>query len=337
MTEPTRTVGKFGRLPNDPEKPRLSLAGHIDTTVPTPPALVDWLSKVTSWPMYGNDQWGDCVFAMIGHAIEAYTTYGKGALVTPAAADILAAYSAVTGFNPNAGPPGNNPTDQGTVIQDALNYWKTTGVAGHKIRAFAQVDHTNAAEVKAALNVFGVLLVGVNFPASAMDQFNQHQPWDVVSDDGGIEGGHAVHVGHADTDSVTYELVTWGAVEGMSSAWWAKYVEEAWIAVTDDWLSVAGASPGGLDLYGLGEDLHALTGEPNPFPAPAPIPIPTPQPVPVPTPTPVPPAPTPGPVENLAADKAFAATLHHFVRNPWLYNPHHLAGYAKTWLTKREL
>jgi hypothetical protein len=326
MTEPTRAAGKLGRRPNDPDKPRLRLAPRLDTTVPAPPALVDWLDKVQSWPMYANDRYGDCVWAMIGHAIEAYTTYGKGDTVTISEADVLKSYSDVTGFNPD-----DPSTDQGTVIQDALNYWKTTGVGGHQIKAFAQVDHTNPDEVKAALNLFGVLLVGVNFPASAMDQFNAGQPWDVLDNDGGIEGGHAIHVGHADTDNVTYNLVTWGAVEGMTSAWWAEYVEEAWIAVTDDWLSEAGTSPGGLDLYGLGEDLSALTGEPNPFPAPEPTPVPAP------TPTPEPPAPSPEPVDDLEADQKFAGTLHHFVRNPWLYSPHHLALVARKWLDARGL
>jgi hypothetical protein len=329
----SRVAGKLGRLPNDPEKPRLKLTPRIDTTVPAPPALVDWLSEVQSWPMYGNDRWGDCVWAMIGHAIEAYTTYGKGATVTLSDEAVLKGYSDVTGFDPGAGPPDHNPTDQGTVIQDALNYWKKTGVGGHKILAFAQVDHTNPDEIKAALNVFGALLVGVAFPASAMDQFDNHQPWDVVRNDGGIEGGHAVQVGHAQTDGVEYESVTWAAIEGITSAWWSKYVEECWIAITDDWLTTAGTSPQGVDLYGLGEDLASLTGEPNPFPQPTPGPTPTPDPGP--SPTPQPPTPAPEPVS--AADRTHAKALHRFLRDPFQYPRHRLADDARKWLASRGL
>jgi len=327
VTEPSRAVGKFGRKPNDPSKPRLRLAGHL-TAVPPSPAVVDWLSKVQSWPMYGNDRYGDCVWAMIGHAVEAYTTYGQGSTVTVTEADVLKGYADVTGFNPD-----DPSTDQGTVIQDALNYWRKTGVGGHKILAFAQVDHTNMDELKAALNVFGALLIGVNFPRSAMDQFNSGQPWDVVGNDGGIEGGHAVHVGLDQTDGVTFKLVTWGALEGMTAAWWSAYVEEAWIAVAPEWLDASGHSPEGIDLYGLGEDLHEMTGQPNPFPAPSPTP--TPRPVPTPTPSPGPsPEPVPAPS---GADVKFARVLRHFVQHPYLYSPHHLAREAQTWMTAEGL
>ena len=140
MTEPSRAVGKFGRKPNDPSKLRVRLAGHL-TAVPPSPAVVDWLSKVQSWPMYGNDRYGDCVWAMIGHAVEAYTTYGQGSTVTVTEADVLKGYADVTGFNPD-----DPSTDQGTVIQDALNYWRKTGVGGAIGTAIAAFGHGN--EVK---------------------------------------------------------------------------------------------------------------------------------------------------------------------------------------------
>src|SRR5437879_3603415 len=148
---------RHGRKPPHPEDthPRLKLAHFLTGTLPPVPATVDYLSKVTDWPMYGNDDWGDCVWAMIGHTIEAATAYGQGKTVEVTEADVLKGYSDVTGFDPHAGRPGENPTDQGTVIQDALSYWRKTGVGGHKILAFAQVDHRNQDEVATALYLFG--------------------------------------------------------------------------------------------------------------------------------------------------------------------------------------
>ena len=178
------------------------------------------------------------------------------------------AYEAVSGYNPATGQ-----NDNGARMQDVLSYWRKTGIAGHKILAFAQVDDTNVSLLDTALATFGALYVGINFPGSAMTQFNQGKPWDVVPG-ATIEGGHAIHVGSYDpAGPVGWKLVTWGAIQGMTQAFWDRYVEEAWIVITPEWLNTNGTSPAGLDLHGLGEDLAALTGEPNPFPQPVPPPV----------------------------------------------------------------
>ena len=259
MTQPGGL--RLGRLPNDPAKPRLRLTIHPPTAAASP-AVRDWLSGVAHWPMLANDRYGDCVFAMIGHVIQALSTYGQGATVTVTDTDVLAAYSAVTGFD-----PADPATDQGTVIQDALGYWRKHGIAGHKILAFAQIDHTDRAQVDAAIDQFGAVLLGINFPAAAMDQFNAGQPWDVAAHDGGIEGGHAIPAGYYSTPAGRSRIVTWARVQDMTDAFWDRYVEEAWVVVAPEWLSAAGTDPLGVDLHGLGEQLHALTGDPNPFPA----------------------------------------------------------------------
>jgi len=280
VTSPERAPGKRGRLPNDPSKPRLLLARYLTgTDVPPAPPAVDYLSRVPSWPMYLNDTWGDCVPAAAGHLIQASSAYGQGATATVTDADILAAYSGATGFDPAAGPSGSNPTDQGTVIQDFLSYWRKTGVGGHKILAFFEVDVRDRAQVDAAMNLFGGLMVGVDLPASAEDQFGRGQTWSVVSPDGGILGGHCIVSGAYNTTARDASDVTWGSIQGSTDTWWDRYVSEAWGVVMPEWLDATGHSPTGLDLYALGEDLHALTGNPNPFPAPTPPPSPQPDPV----------------------------------------------------------
>lgn len=262
-------VFRPGVRPNDPTKARLVLGPRLDVADVTPPPSADWTPAVKSWPMDGNNMWGDCVFAMIGHAIQAWTANASKESV-PAVADLLAAYSAVTGFDPNAGPPGNNPTDQGTVMQDAFNFWRKNGVAGHKLLAFAQVDHTSEEQMQAACALFGSLLVAINFPAIAMDQFNQGKPWDVVRSDGGIEGGHAVLGVKYDAASGKWYWITWGKAQEVTFAFVKKYIVEAWVGISQEWVDATGHTPSGLDLQGLGEDFAALTGSPNPFPGPNP-------------------------------------------------------------------
>lgn len=298
-------AGKLGRLTPHPESthPRLKLGRFLTAGYPLAPKVVDYLSRVPSWPMFGNDEWGDCVWADFGHTIQADTAYGTGKAVTVATDALLKGYSDVTGFDPNAGAPGQNATDQGTVIQDGLSYWRKTGIrlpngTMHRILAFAQVDHTNPDEVNAALNLFGHLTLGINFPGTAMDQFDQGKPWDVVKG-ARIEGGHAINLG-GETTATVDQVVTWAKVQAMTPAFWRKYVEEAWIVITPEWVNAAGTSPEGLDVAALNSAFTDLTGQPGPFPI-------------QPSPTPVPVPPTPGPAPS-AADQA-------------------LAGAMRTWLT----
>jgi hypothetical protein len=316
-------------------RPRLKLSQFLTGTYPPAPAVVDYVSKVADWPMYGNDQYGDCVWAMIGHTIEAATTYGQGQTVKVSDADVLKGYSAVTGFD-----PADPSTDQGTVIQDALDYWRKVGVGGHKIMAFAQIDHTNLDEIDAALYLFGHVQLGIDFPAVAMDQFNEGKPWDVVADDGGNEGGHAISGGLARRDAATpfpprpelvgknargnYVVITWGRAQEMTPAFFARYVEEAWTVITPEWYDAQGRNPEGIDAAALGEGFTALTGEPNPF-----------RPAPDPGPTPEPPAPAPDPADP--ADEVLAAVVR-----PWLKYRHRganaaLARQLRTWLTAKNL
>lgn len=249
-----------GVLPNDPEKPRLKVSRFL--TAPTYPASLDYLSNVSNFPMYLNDRIGDCTCAAGGHIIQAESTYGRGATETVTDGDVLTAYEAVSGYNPATGE-----NDNGAVLQDVLNYWRKTGIGGHQILAFAELDIHNMAEVKAAMSTFGAVYLGFDFPSSAMEQFNEGRPWDVVYG-AYSQGGHAVHAG-AYLEDGTIKVTTWGAVQEMTQAFWDKYVFEAWIVITPEWLNDVGYSPSGFDLHGLGQELAELTGGTNPFlPAP---------------------------------------------------------------------
>lgn len=280
--------GRLGRLPNDPSKPRLRIA-----LAPSASGSADWLSKVPSYPMYGNDTIGDCTCAAAGHMLQAWTAYASAEVTVPDDA-VLSAYEAVSGYDPATGA-----NDNGAVMQDVLSYWRKTGIGGHKILAFAQIDHTNPTQVRAAIEAFGGIYVGVNFPDSAMQQFDQHQPWTVVAR-AQIEGGHAIHVGAYTGAELT--CVTWGALQGLDDAWWAAYVEEAWVVVTQDWIAANGSTPAGETVAALGASFTALTGEADPFPQP------TPTPAPAPAPQPVPPTPGPAPVPAPSPDVTAALT-----------------------------
>jgi hypothetical protein len=256
-----------GKLPAQPGRKQLRFASFTPA-LPAPPDTQDWLSQVTDWPMYGNDRLGDCVEACACHQIEQFTQYGQGKLVKVNDQTPIDLYSAVAGY-----VPGDPSTDQGTYVQDMLAYWRKSGVAGHQIVAYASLDVGNLTQVKQAIAIFGSACIGFNFPRSAMDQFNQGRPWDVVAGDP-LDGGHCVLVGAYDQ---TYlDTVTWGATQRMTYPFWRKYVDEAWVIITQEWVNATTKrSPQGFDLYTLGQDFAVVTGEANPIPAPAPSPVPT--------------------------------------------------------------
>jgi len=258
---------KLGRLPNDPSKPRLLFAKYTEEK-PTYPDRVDYISDIT-YPMYLNDKIGDCTIAGAAHMIQAISKYGQGVIQTLTDDDVVSAYEANTGYDPSTGA-----NDDGAVMQDVLNYWRKTGIGGHNILAFAEVDVNNTDEIRNALSTFGALYIGINFPDSAMEQFDSGKPWD-VQDGANLDGGHAIHGGFYDVNG-NYKVTTWGAIQEMTPAFWNEYVEEAWVVITPEWLNAAGTSPSGLNLNQLGEDLAELTGGVNPFPTPEPNPTPTP-------------------------------------------------------------
>lgn len=295
------TQYQLGRQPNDPRKPRLRLDNYQLAAL-APPATADWVSQVKTWPMSLNDQIGDCTAAGAGHVAQLVNWYGRNQDAPVADRDILAMYEAISGYNPS-----DPSTDVGATLQDALGYWRKTGVGGNTIAAFAQIDHTNLDMVRNCINLYGAVYTGMNFPASAMTQTRAGQPWSIVANSA-IEGGHCVPIAAYDADSFT--CVTWGQLQKMDVAFFQRYFDEVWVAIDLDWMTAAGYSPGHLDTDQLNADFMALTGQPGPFPhGPTPTPAPTPDPTPTPAPSPTP--------HHASADKTLAAAVR-----TWLATKH---------------
>lgn len=254
---------RFGRLPNDPRKPRARLKRLAGVGVAAP-ASADWLSEVKSWGMLMNDSLGDCVAAGAGHAAIAFSHYGQGKDVSVADSDALDMYEAISGYK-----PGKPETDIGATLQDGLGYWRGTGIGGHQIAAFAQLEVTDLEVIRACIATFGGVYTGMNFPTTAMDQFNAGQDWSLVKRST-IEGGHCVPIGAYDSSSFT--CVTWGQTQRMTLGFFGRYFDEVWVPISQEWVSTTGGvSPTGLDTDALNADFLALTGLAGPFAPSAPV------------------------------------------------------------------
>jgi hypothetical protein len=219
---------------------------------------------IANWEMLGNGPddtvapgfqgAGDCVLADAGHAtMYANAMAGKTVLVT--GKEAIADYSAITGY-----VVGDDSTDQGTDMRTALNFRRQTGTLAHdgsrhKIGGYCALEAGNFTELLEALAVFDVVSIGIEFPQSAMDQFDAGKPWTYVKSSP-IEGGHDVLVvGMPGT--LQGSAVTWAKVQPFASTFYSHLNDESFGVFLPESM-VAGKSPEGFDLAQFTAALKAL-------------------------------------------------------------------------------
>jgi hypothetical protein len=248
---------KLGKQAARHDPRTLLLASYVTPVLPTPPASFDLTAKVKSWGMMVNDQIGDCTCAAAGHLLMEWTANAGKKMFTPTDKQIIAAYSAITGYNPATGA-----NDNGAVEIDVLNYWRQSGIAGHKIGAYVALEPANHIHVMDSVYVFEGCYIGLQLPISAQAQVQNHQPWSVPpggpAGDGkpGSWGGHAIPVVAYDARGVT--VVTWGALQAMTWTFWEAYCEEAYAILSNDYLDGKKQAPQGFSLQQLQADLTDL-------------------------------------------------------------------------------
>jgi hypothetical protein len=243
-----KTLFRTGKLTPRQDARTLRLAQFLDTAaLPTPPATLTYASRVSPWPMYGNDTLGDCTCAAAGHMIELWAKL-EGQTATPARRTIVNAYRKLS------------PDDQGCVMLDVLRFWRNSGFASHKLFAFAALDLKNRDHVMLGVSMFGGVYLGVNLPQSAQEQTGPGKAWDVPA--GGLHGngapgswgGHAINV--VGYDSTGLDVITWGMVQRVSWAFWSAYGDEAWAALSLDWQKAPKIS--GIDFAALNAALAKI-------------------------------------------------------------------------------
>ncbi len=147
-------------------------------------------------------------------------------------------------------------------MQVAASYRRKTGVvdaAGHRhqVAAYLAIQPGNLVEHYQAMYLFGCVGIGIQFPASAMDQFNAGKPWSVVRGSS-IEGGHCVSLVAKRSH---LEVVTWGKIQALTTGFLRKYNDESLAYVSLETLT-NGRSLEGFDAAGLQAALAALKGQP---------------------------------------------------------------------------
>ncbi len=201
-----------------------------------------------------NDTLGDCTVAAAGHMVEDWTANARGSPVVIPDSAIRAAYNVVDGG-----------VDQGADILTVLNYWRGTGIGGHKITAFAEVSPRVQRELFDAVAIFGGAYIGLALPDFAVrppDGNLLSVPWTVPT--AGVSAnppnpnnGHCVPI--LGYDSAYLYVVTWGTLKSMSWDFCVAYCDEAYALLSPDWIAPGGESPSGFDRAQLQSDLSSLT------------------------------------------------------------------------------
>jgi hypothetical protein len=252
-------------------KPSL-LFKDIWKATPSHPVAMDYLDDIGNWKMLGNDKYGDCVAVAWANSRKFVSSLLGGKEVYPTLDDVLKLYKTQNPNFPNE--------DNGMVVQEMLDYIRKNGdPLGNKPIAFAEVDTSDLEEVKAALYIFGSLILGMDVTYANMDDFDTGGVWKYYRTSP-IAGGHAVLAGgYFGETARDIEFVTWAEETCMTDACWNhqvnNYSGEAWVVI---WPENLGTKQfvNGIDIKTLAENFKDLTGEDLPIPTPPPTPEPTP-------------------------------------------------------------
>ena len=234
----------------------LPMSRYLTTgALPVPPPSVDRLSKMTRkkgtapYSMMGNDKWGDCGPATTGHVTQILTANASKE-VTPTDAQVLALYTAITGFDPRTGA-----NDTGVEMLDLMNAWRKTGVGGHRILGYVKLTTGDWGQFQEAVYLFGAVALGWALPLAAQTL----STWDVPAGQKPTGrwkpyswGGHATAgVGYGTSG----KLITWGAEMDFSPAFYRMFCDEAYVPLSADWIGSNGLDPDKLDIATLNADL----------------------------------------------------------------------------------
>lgn len=232
----------------------LRISNYIPSDLPDPPPVSNWAGAVPVWGMMLNDQMGCCTCASAAHMIQGWTA-NEGAYFRPTNAQVLEAYSKISGYD-----PATRLNDNGAVELEVLSFWRKEGIAGRKIMAYATLDADDLILCKQAIHLFGGIYIGLALPNSAKGQDMWDTLYDWKSDPLATPrswGGHAVSI--IGYNGVGPICVTWGECKQMTWDFYSKYCDEAYAILSEDWTGVDRIAPNKLDLSSLQKDLLAVS------------------------------------------------------------------------------
>lgn len=258
---------------------------RLMANLPSPPATFSWSKGGRlSYPILGNDQYGDCYYAAVCHAAQTYTG-NAGTECSFSQAQVVTRYLQIAG--------GDNGLDDATIMPE----WKA-GICGpngpHKILDEMTVNPQDDASTALAMWAFCGLIYTAGLPDVWVKNPQPGSIWDAAPPD--QSNGHAMLLTGKDPRGY-YEDQTWGfnPPVWLTPAGLKGSDPELIVAFSLDMFNAQGIAPNLMSYDDLANLWKACGGRPlppNPFVNPPTPPTPAP-PGPNP-PGPTPPTPTPG-------------------------------------------
>jgi hypothetical protein len=242
---------KLGKKEYKDDKRTVKMLRFLDTELHCPTRF-DFDRGRSAFPsrMWGNDAYGDCVFAgEMNHLLRVERVETRKTLQA-SDQDVIQAYQTLTGCR-----QPDDANDQGYVMLDALNWWRHDGwtVHGHNytIDAFGELEPSNFKQLRLACYLLHGIEFGFALPRSAQSQTHQGY-WDVSEGPDSVPGswgGHAVFAKRYDANN--FYVLTWGREIRVSNAFVARYADEAWAVVDslNKWRKHDGFNIAALEKY----------------------------------------------------------------------------------------
>lgn len=263
----------LGRRPPK-NAPALRLAPLLTGVAPDHPASADHLSQVNSWCLGQNNRFSTCGPTSVAN-------YCKLVYANLAVEQVTVTDAAIFDLYRRSGNPHFDPAtdtdDNGVDMQTMLEAWATGGIVVGRTDgsfelvepvAFTKVDIGSLDELRAAEAIFGGLLLGVDLRQAQKQQTDLRPPvWDYAR--AADWGGHAIVSGRYTSAITGVDLssVSWAEIVGMTDAFVAHQLGEAWVAI----LPLHFQHPAflqGVDVTALATAYRTITGRVLPVPTP---------------------------------------------------------------------
>lgn len=247
------SLPKLGAIHHPPERRVLRLRKYLRDRGAVPAAPASWsVSPGGSYPIDGNDVYGDCVPCGIAHQIEAWQRR-LGADRIYSASDVLAWYYSKTGG-----------ADTGMVPNSALYFWQqggfplsTSALPVDSLLGSVYLPPSDVPLLQTACQLFDGVMQELALPIAAQAGcLDPSLVWDVTTGPDSYPGNWGWHfalLSAYDADGVTFE--TWGIAKRATWAWWSTYAAGAWAGVGNDW-----QGDPAIDVVALEGDMAQLGG-----------------------------------------------------------------------------
>ncbi len=237
-----------------------------------PPVVlpIDWTKgNSLNFPIDGNDQYGDCLYAAPCHMDNTWTG-NVGIESTFNESTIISDYLKLSG--------GDHGLNEQLIIPE----WKK-GLASNPTATILDamdVDPTNQQLCHSAIYLFGGIIFMLDVPTAWINNFNTGYIWDVPTQ-ANRNNGHATLWNGVESNG-NYKVQTWGTYGYITPAGVEVCNPTGFIVFSMRWFNAQGIAPNGMHYSQLSElwtEAGGIGLPPSPFP-PTPIPVPPVPPVP---------------------------------------------------------